>query len=79
MANQADLLCTLRSLYERGQRRVRAVTVADHLWPGARSNNARGQVFNMSAGVAGRMLKACKAVREVSPREYEILGHRLGS
>ena len=79
MANQADLLVALQDLHARGQRRVRASTVAEMLWPGARTHNANGQVFPLGAGVAGRMLKACKAVREVAPREYEILSHRLGN
>lgn len=77
MANQADLLNVLCSLYGRGYRRVRAGTVAELLWPAARTHNANGQVFPLGAGVAGRMLKACKAVREVAPREYEILRYRL--
>lgn len=78
MANQSDLLSVLRDLHGRGLRRVRASTVAELLWPGARTQNANGQVFPLCAGVAGRMLKACKAVREIEPREYEILSHRLG-
>ncbi len=78
MATQLDLLYVLRDLHRRGQRRVRAGTVAEQLWPGARTHNANGQVFPLGAGVAGRMLKACRAVREVAPREYEILSHRLG-
>lgn len=79
MANQADLLNVLRSLYGQGQRCVRGGTVAERLWPGQRTHNANGQVFPLCAGVAGRMLKACKAVREVTPGEYEILSHRLGN
>ncbi len=78
MANQSDLLLVLRDLHGRGQQRVRASTVAELLWPGGRTHNANGQVFPLGAGVAGRMLKACKAVREIAPREYEILSHRLG-
>lgn len=79
MASQADLLNALRQLHGGGQRSVRGGTVAELLWPGARTHNARGQVFPLGAGVAGRMLKACKAVREVTPGEYEILSHRLGT
>ena len=79
MATQADLLNVLRELHGRGHRRVRAGTVAERLWPDARTQNANGQVFPLGAGVAGRMLRACKAVREVEPREYEILSHRLGN
>lgn len=79
MANQADLMMALRSLYSRGLRRVRGGIVAEVLWPGQRTHNANGQVFPLGAGVAGRMLKACKAVRELTPGEYEILGHRLGN
>lgn len=77
MANQADLVTVLRALHARGHRRVRGGTVAALLWPGARSHNARGQVFPLGAGVAGRMLKASKAVRHVGAGEYEILSHRL--
>lgn len=77
MATQADLLNVLRSLDVRGHRRVRAGVVAEMLWPGARTQNANGQVFPLGAGVAGRMLKACCVVREVVPGEYEILNHRL--
>lgn len=69
----------LRSLYGRGQRRVRGGTVADLLWPRQRTHNANGQVFPLGAGVAGSMLKDCKAVREVAPGKYEILSHRLGN
>lgn len=69
MANQAELLGVLRDFHDRGQRRVRASTVAELLWPGARSQNTDGQVFPLGAGVAGRMLKARKAVREIAPRE----------
>jgi len=77
MATQVDLLNVLRSLYGRGQRKVRGGTVAELLWPGQRTHNANGQVFPLGAGVAGRMLKNCKAVREAGPGEYEILSHRL--
>lgn len=77
MANQSDLLSALRDIHGRGQRRVRGSTVADLLWPDGRTHNARGQVFHLGAGVAGRMLKSCKAVREIAPGEYEILSHRL--
>lgn len=79
MATQVDLMNVLRDLHGQGRRRVRAGTVAELLWPGTRTHNANGQVFPLGAGVAGRMLKACKAVREVEPREYEILSHRLGN
>jgi hypothetical protein len=78
VANQSDLLRVLRDLHGRGQRRVRAGTVAELLWPAGRTHNANGQVFPLGAGVAGRMLKACKAVREIAPREYEIVSNRLG-
>lgn len=79
MANQEDLISALRSLYDSGQRRVRGGAVAELLWPNQRTHNANGQVFPLGAGVAGRMLRACKAVREVTPGEYEILSHRLGN
>lgn len=78
MANQSDLLKALRELHARGLRYVRGSTVAELLWPDGRAHNARGQVFPLSAGVAGRMLRACNAVRETSAGEYEILSHRLG-
>lgn len=79
MANQTDLVNVLRQLHAKGYRRVRGGVVADLLWPLSRTHNARGQVFHLGSGIAGRMLKACKAVREVGPGEYEILSHRLGN
>jgi len=72
-------MTVLRELHSGGQVRVRAGAVAERLWLGARTHNANGQVFPLNAGIAGRMLKACKAVRKVAPREYEILSHRLGN
>src|SRR6266852_7009076 len=77
MATNEDLLRVLRDIYDRGQRRVAASTVAEILWPGGRTQNANGQVFPLSAGIAGRMLRRCKAVVEVRNREWEILPHRL--
>jgi hypothetical protein len=78
MATQSDLLSVLRDMHLRGKSTVRANTVAEALWPNGRTNNANGQVFMLSAGAAGRMLRACKAVSEISPREWQILAHRLG-
>jgi hypothetical protein len=77
MASQADLLDVLRQLHAQGVTRVRANTVAELLWPHGRSQNANGQVFPLGAGVAGRMLRACPAVREAAPRHWEIQPHRL--
>ena len=54
--------------YGRGHRRVRGGTVAELLWPAQLTQNANSQVFPL---VAGRMLKACKAVREVTTGQYE--------
>lgn len=62
MANQADLLLVLRDLAGLGQLRERPSTVAERLWPDARTQNANGQVFPLGAGVAGRMLRKCNAV-----------------
>lgn len=77
MATQADLVNVLRTLYSQGKRRIRGGTVAELLWPGQRSHNEKGQVFPLGAGIAGRMLKNCKAVQETTPGEYEILSHRI--
>lgn len=77
MTTQSELLNALRELHAAGVKRVRANTIAEKLWPNGRSQNARGQVFPLSAGVAGRMLRKCVAVREVTPREWEILVHRI--
>ena len=74
---QTDLITALRQMHSQGRVRVRGGSVAEALWPDARTQNAQGQVFNLTAGVAGRMLKKCKAVRELAPGEYEILAHRL--
>lgn len=77
MATQSDLIELLARLHGQGVRRVRAGVVAEALWPGGRQDNANGQVFPLAAAVAGRMLRRCKAVREVEPRQFEILSHRL--
>lgn len=79
MATQSDLLAVLRDMHARGQSTVRANSVAEALWPNGRTHNANGQVFTLSAGAAGRMLRACNAVSESSPREWQILAHRLVS
>lgn len=63
----------LKVLLARGHRTVRAQTVADVMWPNARHNNSNGQVFNLSSGVAGRMLRRCRAAYEVRNREWEII------
>ena len=78
MANQEDLLRALRLLHAKGYSVVSAATVADQLWPNGRSHNSNGQVFNLSAGIAGRMLRKCGAVVEMSPRQWEILIDRIG-
>lgn len=78
MASQDDLLDCLRKLHSTGVSRVRAGIIAERLWPAGRQDNANGQVFPLSAGVAGKMLRKCAAVREVGDRQWEILPHRLG-
>jgi len=72
-----DVLAALRSLHENGQTRIRAATLAEALWPGRRDHNSNGQVFHLSAGIAGRMLRKCQAVFEVEPRVWEIIPERL--
>lgn len=78
MAIQSVLLSVLRDMHAPGKNTVRANTVAEALWPNARPYNANGQIFALSAGVAGCMLKADKALSEISLREWQILAHRLG-
>lgn len=73
MATQDDLLRALRVLRTKGYRVVSAATVAEQLWPNTRSQNSHGQVFHLGAGIAGRMLRKCRAVAERSPRQWEIL------
>lgn len=69
----------VRSLHERGYTRIRAAMLAEILWPGRRDSNANGQMFHLSAGVTGKMLRKCPAVWEVQPREWEIIPERLVS
>jgi hypothetical protein len=71
------VLAALRVLYDRGHRRIRASTLAETLWPEGRGHNSNGQVFPLSAGVAGRMLRKCRAVWEAEPRIWEIIPERL--
>lgn len=77
MVDMNDVLGVLRSHHERGNNSIRASTLADALWPDCRASNTNGQVFNLSSGVAGRMLRKCCAVWEVSPRVWEIIPERL--
>lgn len=76
-ATQQDLLTALRKLHKTGIKHVSAGFVAELLWPDSRRQNANGQVFHLSAGAAGRMLRRCHAVREYRNRIWEILPHRL--
>lgn len=62
----------LEVLRSRGLTRVSANTVAEVLWPGTRSQNSNGQVFNLAAPVAGRMLRKCRAVRQRPTGEWDI-------
>lgn len=77
MATQADVLRILADMHSQGIGTLRASSLAERLWPEQRNENANGQVFPLGAGIAGRMLRQCNAVREVSPREWQILPHRL--
>ena len=77
MATQDELLRALRALHARGQKVVSAAMVAEQLWPSGRTQNSNGQVFNLCAGIAGRMLRKSRAVHEKSPRQWEILEERL--
>lgn len=63
----------LRRMYERGERRIAANTLADEMWPSARYDNAHGQAFNLAAGVAGRLLRKYRACQEIENRSWEIV------
>jgi hypothetical protein len=75
--NQADLLGVLAKLHRSGRETVTASMVAEELWPNARHNNANGQVFNLSAGVAGRMMERCRAVVRTDTRTWVIVPEYL--
>jgi hypothetical protein len=77
MATQDDLLRALRALHAKGYKVVSAATVAQQLWPSGRTHNSNGQVFHLSAGIAGRMLRKCRAVVETTPRQWTILEERV--
>lgn len=74
-----DLGSALHQFAASGRRIVSASQVADALWPNGRHHNARGQVMNLSAGVAGRMLRRCHAVIEISHQRWEIIPERIGA
>lgn len=63
----------LRSLQREGIIRISANCLADRMWPDARRSNAHGQVFNLAAGVAGRMLRSYRACHEVESRVWELV------
>lgn len=69
MASQSDLVNALRCLHDQGARTVQASAVVGLLWPDQQKTNV--------AGVAGRMLRSCVVVRQVSSDQWEILGDRL--
>lgn len=67
------IIDALNALHNQGYRTVSAATVADIMWPNARHDNAHGQTHNMAAGVAGRILRGCRAVHEINSRQWEII------
>lgn len=72
-----DVMRELQAMHEAGVHSLRAGMLAERLWPRQRTHNARGQVFPLGAAVAARLLRQCPAVREVEPRRWEILAHRM--
>ena len=76
-ATGAVVLQEIAEMHAEGLRTLRANTLAERLWPGRRTHNAKGQVFPLGAAVAARMLRKCRAVREVDHGRWEILPHRL--
>ena len=75
----SDVLAALKILRERGHTTIRAAQLAEILWPGRRHQNSNGQVFHLSAGIAGRMLHRCPAVYEIESRVWQIIDERLYS
>lgn len=76
--NQQHLLDALAELHRCGHEIVTAHQIAENMWPNARHNNANGQVFNLAAGVAGRMMERCKAVvRQADGRTWVIVPEYL--
>jgi hypothetical protein len=65
------------TLYGRGHKTVTAQQVANELYPSARQSNSKGQVFNLAAGAAGRMMQSCKAVSRRHDRILEIVPEYL--
>lgn len=74
---QRRLLAALQAMQARGVVRFRASSLAEQLWPATRGQNANGQVFNLAAGIAGRLLRRSPLVREVTGGEWAIRTHRL--
>ena len=67
----------LLAMHQAGVKTLAANMLAERLWPNGRRQNAKGQVFHLSAAVAARLLRRCPAVREREPRRWEILPHRI--
>lgn len=74
-----QILDALRTMYSHGQTTVTAANVADVMWPDCRRHNANGQAFNLAAGVAGRMLRQCRAVYEIHNRVWQIIPERISA
>ena len=72
------LVDCLQSFLDDGTLRITASMVAERLYPGARTQNANGQVFNLAAGSVGRQLRRCRGVSEIEPRVWQIVPELLG-
>lgn len=71
------ILEALKTINSFGYKTFSANTLAEIMWPEARDINTNGQRFNLCAGIAGKMLRKCNAVREVQNRVWEIKRHRI--
>ncbi len=69
----------LRRMMERGIDRLSAANLAEELWPNARHDNAHGQVFNLAAGVAGKILRKYRGCHEVEKGVWKIVPEFISS
>ena len=71
---QKRLVECLREMHDEGQYMVTAESVAERMYPDARTHNAHGQNFNLAAGVVGRMLRKLRGVYETTyTRVWQIV------
>lgn len=66
------LQAALDAMRKRGMKQFTAADLAEYLYPECREINVNGARFNLSAGVAGRLLRKYGGAYEASPRVWRF-------